>query len=218
MSLYYRERWFFLDLLVKRGAFFLAGQIMLTAWFAEGGRCLGDPHGVSPFRASYAPVLAGGTMDLRLGRARAIDRRMAAPAYFHRRRRTPVGGGRPGLRHRGRSDPGAAASLRELPGAAVVDFTARSGWWLFVAAELSQGRGAAGLGWFLGPARTASASRFTTAAVWNPSPALSAWFWKAALPPGPAPPAGDREQELRWLGEPRGIEGPPRANQPALPL
>jgi signal transduction histidine kinase len=40
VSLYYRERLVFFDLLVKRGAFFFVGLVMLTAWFAVGGRFL----------------------------------------------------------------------------------------------------------------------------------------------------------------------------------
>jgi signal transduction histidine kinase len=37
VSLYYRARLAFFDLLVKRGLFFLAGLVMLTAWFAAAG-------------------------------------------------------------------------------------------------------------------------------------------------------------------------------------
>jgi signal transduction histidine kinase len=40
VSLYYRERLVFFDLLVKRGAFFFVGLVALTAWFAASGHFL----------------------------------------------------------------------------------------------------------------------------------------------------------------------------------
>jgi hypothetical protein len=76
VTLYYKERLVFFDLLVKRGAFFATALVGLTLVFAIAARAF-EPNSrpIEPSvdrHAASDAVLADGTLDLRA--ARLIDR------------------------------------------------------------------------------------------------------------------------------------------------